>query len=51
MPEQEIDLSKDKAVHLVGIGGAGMGAIAEVLATMGHQVSGSDIKDSHRLDR
>ena len=33
MPEQEIDLSKDKAVHLVGIGGAGMGAIAEVLAT------------------
>ena len=51
MPEQELDLSKDKAVHLVGIGGAGMGAIAEVLATMGHQVSGSDIKDSHRLDR
>lgn len=30
-------------VHFVGIGGAGMGGIAEVLITSGYQVSGSDI--------
>jgi len=29
-------------IHVVGIGGAGMGAIAEVLVGMGHLVSGSD---------
>ncbi|HXH01657.1 MAG TPA: UDP-N-acetylmuramate--L-alanine ligase, partial [Xanthomonadaceae bacterium] len=29
-------------VHFVGVGGAGMSGIAEVLATLGYQVSGSD---------
>ena len=38
-------------VHVVGIGGAGMSAIAEVLATMGHRVSGSDLKASAGLER
>jgi UDP-N-acetylmuramate--alanine ligase len=33
-------------VHFVGIGGAGMSGIAEVLATLGYQVSGSDLGDS-----
>ena len=33
---------KVKHVHFVGIGGAGMSGIAEVLATQGFQVSGSD---------
>ncbi|WP_169704280.1 Mur ligase domain-containing protein [Candidatus Kuenenia stuttgartensis] len=28
--------------HLVGIGGIGMSAIAQVLKEMGHHVSGSD---------
>ena len=51
MANEEVDLSVKNSVHIIGIGGAGMGAIAEVLATMGHTVSGSDIKDSHRLDR
>jgi UDP-N-acetylmuramate--alanine ligase len=31
-----------RRVHFVGIGGAGMGGIAEVLHTLGFQVSGSD---------
>ncbi|MEM7377549.1 MAG: UDP-N-acetylmuramate--L-alanine ligase [Pseudomonadota bacterium] len=31
-----------RRVHFVGIGGAGMGGIAEVLLTMGYPVSGSD---------
>ncbi|MDG2427251.1 MAG: UDP-N-acetylmuramate--L-alanine ligase [Acidimicrobiales bacterium] len=38
-------------VHVVGVGGAGMSAIAEVLVTMGHHVSGSDLKASAGLGR
>lgn len=38
-------------VHVVGIGGAGMSAIAAVLAAMGHRVTGSDVKDTPVLDR
>ncbi|HEV3225872.1 MAG TPA: UDP-N-acetylmuramate--L-alanine ligase, partial [Acidimicrobiales bacterium] len=34
-----------------GIGGAGMSAIATVLAAMGHHVSGSDLKASAGLER
>lgn len=33
-------------VHLVGIGGAGMSAIARVLSELGHEVSGSDQRES-----
>ena len=33
-------------VHVVGIGGAGMSAIATVLQAMGHEVTGSDLKAS-----
>ena len=51
MPAEDIDLTKHNSAHLIGIGGAGMGAIAEVLAVMGHTITGSDIKDSYRLDR
>ena len=37
---------KVKRVHFVGIGGAGMSGIAEVLATQGYRVSGSDVSDT-----
>jgi len=37
---------KVKRVHFVGIGGAGMSGIAEVLVTQGYGVSGSDLADS-----
>ncbi|HEX4863666.1 MAG TPA: UDP-N-acetylmuramate--L-alanine ligase [Acidimicrobiales bacterium] len=37
------DLSAPRRVHVVGIGGAGMSAIAAVLAEMGHKVTGSDL--------
>jgi len=40
-----VDLSRPRRIHLVGAGGAGMGAIAAVLHTMGHRVTGSDLKD------
>ena len=36
-------------IHLVGIGGAGMSAIAEVFTALGHQVSGSDRGESPML--
>jgi UDP-N-acetylmuramate--alanine ligase len=39
------------AVHVVGIGGAAMSAIATILASMGHRVSGSDLRDSPTLER
>ena len=37
---------KVKRVHFVGVGGAGMSGIAEVLATQGYRVSGSDLHES-----
>ncbi|MEY2571727.1 MAG: UDP-N-acetylmuramate--alanine ligase [Acidimicrobiaceae bacterium] len=46
-----IDLTTPLAIHVVGVGGAGMSAIASVLARMGHRVSGSDLKDSAALRR
>ena len=33
-----------RTIHFVGIGGAGMGGIAEVLINLGYQVHGSDLK-------
>ena len=52
MPEAAVDLSRPgQRIHVVGIGGAGMSAIATVLAAMGHRVSGSDLKPSPALDR
>ncbi|HXY72367.1 MAG TPA: UDP-N-acetylmuramate--L-alanine ligase [Actinomycetota bacterium] len=38
-------------LHLVGIGGAGMRGIAEVLLARGVRVSGSDLKESAGLER
>ena len=38
-----------QGIHIVGIGGAGMSAMARVLIGQGHQVSGSDAKESKRL--
>ena len=35
--------SKIKKIHMVGIGGSGMSGIAEVLLTLGYEVSGSDL--------
>ncbi len=46
-----LDLRAPRTVHVIGIGGAGMSAIATVLAQMGHRVSGSDLKDSRSLER
>jgi UDP-N-acetylmuramate--alanine ligase len=37
---------KVRCVHFVGIGGAGMSGIAEVLANQGYQISGSDLAEN-----
>jgi UDP-N-acetylmuramate--alanine ligase len=42
---------KVKQIHFVGIGGAGMSGIAEVLLNLGYQVSGSDLVESPVLQR
>lgn len=44
------DLGRPRRVHVVAIGGAGMSAIATVLAEQGHRVSGSDQVDGPALD-
>jgi UDP-N-acetylmuramate--alanine ligase len=38
-------------VHFIGIGGAGMSAIAAILAERGLPVSGSDLKESRNTQR
>jgi UDP-N-acetylmuramate--alanine ligase len=40
-----------RKVHFVGIGGAGMSGIADVMHTLGYQVSGSDIASSAVTER
>ena len=35
-----------RQIHMVGIGGAGMSGIAEVLLNMGYRVTGSDIRET-----
>ncbi len=38
--------SKIKKIHFIGIGGSGMSGIAEVLANLGYEISGSDIQSN-----
>lgn len=40
------EMKRVKHIHFVGIGGAGMGGIAEVLANEGYYISGSDIAEN-----
>ncbi len=37
---------KKQKIHFIGIGGIGLSALAKLLANCGHQISGSDIKQS-----
>ncbi|PWG65174.1 UDP-N-acetylmuramate--L-alanine ligase [Sediminicurvatus halobius] len=39
-------MGRVQRLHFVGIGGAGMGGIAEVLLNLGYQVSGSDLREN-----
>jgi UDP-N-acetylmuramate--alanine ligase len=50
-PRGTLDATVPRGVHVVGAGGAGMSAIASVLAAMGHRVTGCDLKRSAALER
>jgi UDP-N-acetylmuramate--alanine ligase len=46
--EQQINsrMERMRRIHFVGIGGAGMGGIAEVMLNLGYDISGSDISEN-----
>jgi UDP-N-acetylmuramate--alanine ligase len=46
-----MELGKTKSVHIVGIGGAGMSAIAELLLKSGYSVTGSDVSTGEVTDK
>ena len=50
-PTSQLDLATKQRIHVVGVGGPGMSAIAQVLIEMGHHISGSDIKESETIER
>ncbi len=41
-----ISLTDYKSIHCIGIGGIGLSAIGEILLSRGHEVTGSDMKES-----
>ena len=45
------EMRRIRRIHFIGIGGAGMSGIAEVLINQGYEISGSDIKASSVTDR
>src|SRR5690606_2185862 len=45
------EMRRIRRIHFIGIGGAGMSGIAEVLLNQGYEISGSDIKASSVTDR
>jgi UDP-N-acetylmuramate--alanine ligase len=49
--EELLSLDHKQSIHFIGIGGAGMSGIAEVLLTKGHQISGSDMHESEVTQR
>jgi len=44
-------MGRIRHLHFVGIGGAGMNGIAEVMLNLGYQISGSDIKENAATQR
>lgn len=42
--------NSSQRIHFIGIGGVGMAGIAEVLITLGYEVSGSDVRRSPLVD-
>jgi len=43
---RESTMGRVRHIHFVGIGGAGMSGIAEILHNLGYEISGSDLKKS-----
>lgn len=45
------EMRRINTIHFVGVGGAGMCGIAEVLLNQGYGITGSDLQQSHNTDR
>ena len=45
------EMGRMRSIHFIGIGGAGMCGIAEVLLNQGYQISGSDMQSSENTNR
>ena len=45
-PRYRGSMGRIRHIHLIGIGGSGVGGIAEVLLNLGYQISGSDLKEN-----
>lgn len=45
------EMRRIRRIHFIGIGGAGMSGIAEVLLNQGYEISGSDLKASSVTER
>ena len=45
-PVTPLDLAAPRRIHVTNVGGAGMSAVATLLAESGHRVSGHDPADS-----
>lgn len=51
-PSSKNRMERIRRIHFIGIGGSGMGGIAEVMLNLGYEVTGSDINENavtHRL--
>lgn len=51
LPEIESILKTARRVHFIGVGGAGMCPLAEILFSLGYKVTGSDNNESETLER
>ncbi|MDI6857596.1 MAG: UDP-N-acetylmuramate--L-alanine ligase [Dehalococcoidia bacterium] len=51
MTEPSVSRPIPRRIHLVGIGGVHMSAIADILLTRGHEISGSDLRLSALTER
>jgi UDP-N-acetylmuramate--alanine ligase len=45
------NMGRVRRLHFVGIGGAGMSGIAELMSNLGYEVAGSDLRDSKVTER
>jgi len=46
-----VGMSRISKIHFIGIGGVGMGGIAEVMLNLGYQVTGSDMRENKIVTR
>ena len=45
-----LNIGKTKRIHFIGIGGIGMSGMAELLASSGYIITGSDLESNDRVE-